>query len=153
MKNFMRILALAGMWILSCETAQSIFPPLQSNAARVEQPSPDFTRTARRVIAGPWQVFYSWGCGSYSRSEWVLNAGGTFYCPEIDGGGTWTLTGRDFRLEFDYPPYAAYTGFLNAGGNRLEGTMAEDRGRTGCWYAIQGASRDTSSETLTLSAQ
>jgi hypothetical protein len=134
------ILAFAGIWILSCETAYSVFPSLDPTPTRTVQSSPAFTDTAQPVITGQWQVFYSWGCGSYSQSEWILYAGGTFYCPDIDGSGTWTLLGRVFRLEFDYPPYATYTGELNAGGSSMEGTMADNRGRTGCWFADKESS-------------
>jgi hypothetical protein len=86
-------------------------------------------------LDGPWRVFYSWDCGTFSEAAWILRANGTFYSPEADGRGTWSLTGSDFWPRFDHSPYATYNGKANTSRDYLEGTMTSDGGKAGCWYA------------------
>jgi hypothetical protein len=143
MKNVLGILAFAGVLVFGCGTLRIIPLPVDPASSQAFRPSDAAAYDSHPDILGVWQVFFSWGCGSYSTAEWILSADGTFYCPDIDGGGTWILTGRKFHLEYGYPPYATYTGLLNIEGNRMEGAMADNRGSTGCWHSERGELRDT----------
>jgi hypothetical protein len=100
-------------------------------------------------LEGSWRVFYSWGCGSDSEAVWILRADGTFFSPEAGGGGMWRLDGADFRLSFDYNPHTTYLGTVDPALDSMEGTMASDDGKAGCWHAARETATPPVGETRT----
>jgi hypothetical protein len=139
--------AAAGWLILGC----SLFQPNITAQTRTPALRPAKTLTAglERGVDGLWRVFYSWGCGSFSEAGWILHADGTFYSPEANGGGTWTLERSVFRLTFDYSPHTTYSGTVNAARDSMEGTMESEDGKTGCWHASRDVPTPTVSPTGT----
>lgn len=125
---------MAGWLILSCSTLQRKGTEIARTITH-RPTATSRTTTPESSLDGPWQVFYSWGCGTFSEAAWILNADGTFYSPEADGGGSWSLDGAAFHLRFDHSPFATYTGKANAARDYLEGTMTSDGGKAGCWNA------------------
>jgi hypothetical protein len=128
----------AGLLGLGCSKIHNLFP--SAAAASYPTGTPSLVKKTP-TAAGPegtWQVFYSWGCGSFSETVWILHPDGTFFIPDINRGGTWKAEGSDFTLSFPYSPFVVYTGKIDAAGKTMEGTMAGDDGSRGCWHARKG---------------
>jgi hypothetical protein len=130
----------AGLIILGCSKTRDLLllPNRTSELTRISN-----TRTIPNPaggLAGEWQVFFSWGCGSYSETTWILHPDGTFYAPDINRGGKWSMEGREVVLTFPYSPFVVFTGILDPEGQSIKGTMGGNDGSSGCWNAAKKSS-------------
>jgi hypothetical protein len=123
------------MLLLGCSKIQGISPSPTPDIKPARTAAMTASGASELELAGEWLVSYSWGCGSYSETIWKLESDGTFYAPEINRGGTWSVDGRKFELSFPYEPYVTYSGTVDPQGTYLEGTMAGTDGSQGCWHA------------------
>jgi hypothetical protein len=129
------ILSAAALLILGCSKINSLFPTSRWAFFPAETPIPAKTDSIPGNLAGTWHVGYSWGCGSFSETTWILHPDGTFFSPAIRRDGRWKAEGDQFALSFPYGPFVVYSGTIDATGKYMEGTMAGDDGSSGCWHA------------------
>lgn len=85
-------------------------------------------------IPGTWTLHYSWGCvGSYSQTDVIFNANGTFSSSPYTG--KWVQTDGDLLFRFDQAPNTVYGG--SGVGSAITGIMSTFQGSNGCWYAVK----------------
>ncbi len=101
-------------------------------ATRTNTPSP----TPEVSILGTWTLYYDWDCDGEDGSTDI-----TFYDDftfSIGGEvlGTWYTSGDYVEFIFDELPSSDYIGTLYSDGTYMDGSMDNQDGDSGCWYAV-----------------
>ena len=90
---------------------------------------------------GSWMLFYDFSCSdTYSQTEIVFDADGTFTLTEFSDSGTWVLEGD--QITFIFTNGFSYYGTRN--GDYMEGTNDGN----GCWYGTKIEGTDSIEYTI-----
>ncbi len=80
-------------------------------------------------------LYFSWGCtGEYG--EVPISFYEDYFMVEGPEYGTWYVEDNYIEFMFDESPYSYYIGTIDEDGEYMEGTMSNDDGNSGCWYAL-----------------
>jgi tRNA A-37 threonylcarbamoyl transferase component Bud32 len=126
--------------------------PFAGLATETSTPTRTATRTPTRTpspmpevsILGAWTLYYDWDCDGEDGSTDI-----TFYNDytfSIGGSvlGTWYTSGDFVDFVFDEYPNSDYMGTVYDDGTYMDGSMDNQDGDSGCWYALPSEYSDTS---------
>lgn len=114
-----------------------------STPTPLDTPTPILSRTPTNPggigALAAWDLYYDWGCDGEPAgpARLVLNDNATFTLLEHDGStayGVWLMYAGTLDFIFNDPPFAHYLG-TQTSDSRMEGSMENTAGSSGCWYA------------------
>jgi len=106
-------------------------PTATDRPISTEEPSQDISGESIDFI-----LYYDWGCtGEYGSVDISFYEDMTFILWDGPAYGTWYIEDNYFEFTFDESPYAYYVGTIDESGDYIEGTMMNQDGGIGCWYA------------------
>lgn len=86
-----------------------------------------------RLIAGEWDMYFTWAGFPEGSVSWTLDANGTFQ-DSSSLSGVWESNGSSFKLVYD-SYNATYVGTVSANKTYMSGTMSNNLSQSGTWYA------------------
>lgn len=86
-----------------------------------------------RLIAGEWDMYFTWAGYPEGSVSWTLDANGTFQ-DSSSRSGVWESNGSSFKLVYD-SYNATYVGTVSANKTYMSGTMSNNLSQSGTWYA------------------
>jgi hypothetical protein len=89
------------------------------------------------LLADTWDLCFHWEGLPTGYATWNLLADKTFKETETGQTGTWSVTGSTFNLKYDISPYSNYVGTVRSDRNYIVGTMTNNNGWSGTWYAYR----------------
>lgn len=85
---------------------------------------------------GTWRAIIDFGCnGRRSYRLWNIRSDNTFTCLDCNDYGTWDVKGDQISIVSSTGDRIRYTGTVASSKDRMEGSLVDLGGETGCWEA------------------